>query len=42
MMKKKILSLVLLLILSISFASALTIEEINLESSPENITPIFF
>jgi len=42
MVEKKIFSLVLLLILFISFASALTIEEINLESSPENITPIFF
>jgi len=42
MVKKKILSLVLLLVLSISFINALTIEEINLESSPENITPLFF
>ena len=42
MMTKKILILLLLTIFLISFASALTIEEINSQSSQENITPIFF
>jgi len=39
---KKLFCLAIFLILSISFTNALTIEEINLESSPENITPLFF
>jgi len=41
-MDKKIFYLTIILVLSLGFANALTIEEINLESSPENITPIFF